>query len=221
MSQVHIECPICMDNIESNKNCVTTECGHCFHASCLMRNVANNGFGCPYCRTAMAEEVEDEEEDVEDTESEWSEESVMFDDYSLRGLRFFMDNLEGIEHDEEDVNEEKEDEEEFAQEMTEQQNAEAVIRPSPEFIAEKLVSQGVTMEQLVKALLINHREYEAEEEEFVRLDDDLFGRFRIIISNYETAQQVAEPEESRLQTTSRLAYAIPPNVTVRRPPTSA
>jgi len=205
-----------MDNIDANKNCVTTECGHCFHASCLMRNVANNGFGCPYCRTAMAEEVEDDAD--EDEGSEWSEESVMFDDYSLRGLRFFTDNLESIEHDEEDVNEEKEDEEDLAAELADQQNAEAVIRPSPEFIAEKLVLQGVTMEQLVKALLINHREYEAEEEEFVRLDDDLFGRFRIIISNYETAQQVAEPEESRLRTTTRrLTYAMPPNVTVRRP----
>jgi hypothetical protein len=213
MSQSHIECPICMDNVELNKNCVTTECGHCFHASCLMRNVAHNGFGCPYCRTAMAEDVEDEE-DEEDANSEWSEdeESVMFDDYALRGLRFFTDNLEGIEHDEEDALEEKEDEEEIAEEMTEQQNAEAVIRPSPEFIAEKLVSQGVTMEQLVKALLINHREYEAEEEAFTRLDDDLFGRFRIIISNYETAQQVAEPEEQRLRTSNRDA-----NVTVRRP----
>ena len=204
-----------MDNVELNKNCVTTECGHCFHASCLMRNVAHNGFGCPYCRTAMAEDIEDiedEEEEDEDAESEWSEESVMFDDYALRGLRFFTENLEGIEHDEEDALEEKEDEEEIAEEMAEQQNAEAVIRPSPEFIAEKLVSQGVTMEQLVKALLINHREYEAEEEAFIRLDDDLFGRFRIIISNYETAQQVAEPEEQRLRTVNRDA-----NVTVRRP----
>lgn len=213
MSQVHIECPICMDNVELNKNCVTTECGHCFHASCLMRNVAHNGFGCPYCRTAMAEDVEDEEDiEEEDDNSEWSEESVMFEDYALRGLRFFTDNLEGIEHDEEDALEEKEDEEELAEELAEQQNAEAVIRPPPALIAEKLVAQGVTMEQLVKSLLINHREYEAEEEEFSRLDDELFGRFRIIISNYETAQQVAQPQEQRLRTSNRDA-----NVTLRRP----
>ena len=214
MSQSHIECPICMDNVELNKNCVTTECGHCFHASCLMRNVAHNGFGCPYCRTAMAEDVEEDEdeEEEEDDDSEWSEESVMFDDYALRGLRFFTDNLEGTEHDEEDTLEEKEDEEEIAEQLVQQENDESVIRPSPEFIAEKLVSQGVTMEQLVKALLINHREYAAEEEEFSRLDDELFGRFRIIISNYETAQQVAEPGEERLRTSTRDA-----NVTVRRP----
>jgi hypothetical protein len=207
--QVHIECPICMDNVETNKNCVTTECGHCFHASCLMRNVAHNGFGCPYCRTTMAEEVADDDDDDIESSSEWSEESVMFDDYALRGLRFFMNNLEGIEHDDEDALEEKDDEEEIAERLVQ----EVVVKPSPAFIAEKLVSQGVTMEQLVKSLLINHREYEAEEEEFVRLDDDLFGRFRIIISNYETAQQVAEPEESRLRTTTNRDA----NVTVRRP----
>jgi hypothetical protein len=52
------DCPICMEQIESfTKNCVTTECGHCFHTSCLMTSVAHNGFGCPYCRTAMAKKV--------------------------------------------------------------------------------------------------------------------------------------------------------------------
>lgn len=47
-------CPICMDIMDLTKNCIITECGHTFHASCLMQNVVHNGFGCPYCRTAMA-----------------------------------------------------------------------------------------------------------------------------------------------------------------------
>ena len=59
-----IECPICMDCIESTtNNCVTTECGHCFHTNCLMKSVAHNGFGCPYCRTAMAEQPEEDDDD--------------------------------------------------------------------------------------------------------------------------------------------------------------
>jgi L-lysine 2,3-aminomutase len=33
-----IECPICMDPIDGNKNSVVTECGHKFHCSCLMKN---------------------------------------------------------------------------------------------------------------------------------------------------------------------------------------
>ena len=66
------ECPICMDAIDPNKNRVTTECGHTFHCSCLMTNVSHNGFACPYCRTAMAEEVEGENEYNDDySTSSW------------------------------------------------------------------------------------------------------------------------------------------------------
>ena len=66
------ECPICMDPIEGAKNSITTECGHAFHATCLMTSVAHNGFGCPYCRTAMAEVPEEEDdEDDEDTKLRW------------------------------------------------------------------------------------------------------------------------------------------------------
>ena len=36
-----VECPICMDQIEGDRNKVVTECGHCFHTSCLMKNVAH------------------------------------------------------------------------------------------------------------------------------------------------------------------------------------
>ena len=65
------ECPICMDDICLNVNCVTTECGHQFHTSCLMQNVAHNGFGCPYCRNTLAEYVKDEEDtDYEDSDFE-------------------------------------------------------------------------------------------------------------------------------------------------------
>ena len=42
------------------------------------------------------------------------------------------------------------------------------------------------MEQLVKALLKDHDEYDVEETEFINIDDDLFGVLRTIISNYTT-----------------------------------
>jgi len=61
----YIECPICMDEINMNTNCVTTECGHTFHCSCLLKNAAHNGFGCPYCRSSLAEEVIDEDDEEE------------------------------------------------------------------------------------------------------------------------------------------------------------
>jgi hypothetical protein len=64
-----IDCPICMDPIDGNKNSVVTECGHKFHCSCLMKNSCHNGFDCPMCRSAMVEDMEDDD-DVEDEEDE-------------------------------------------------------------------------------------------------------------------------------------------------------
>lgn len=168
------ECPICMDDI-LNINCVTTECGHTFHSSCLMRSVAHQGFGCPYCRTVMAEMPEEDDDDDYEDEVEYVEDERNPDDFALRGLRFFFNNLEGEEHDHEDVLEEQEDMEE----------EEPIVKPTPAFIAQKLMDQGITMEQLVKAMLKDHDEYEEEEEDCLRVDDDIFGRLRIIISNYQ------------------------------------
>jgi hypothetical protein len=222
MSQTQniIECAICMDDINFNSNnFIKTECGHCFHASCLMTNVSHNGFGCPYCRTAMAEEVEEDE-------SEWSEVSYddeLYGDDALRGLRFFTDNIEGVEHDAEDVEEEDAVEDEEVEEEEEEEP-----RPTPEFITQKLIQQGVTMEQLVKALLIaDHPEYDNEAEEFTQTTNELFGKLRIIITNYQppapaplvTPVSVVEPVTTVAQVDDSAQPKIHPNVTVRRPMT--
>lgn len=184
-----VECPICIDEIDMSKNCVKTECGHWFHASCLLTNIAHNGFGCPYCRTVMADEIADEEEEYEEDDGE---EDGLFNDSALRGFRFFMNNLEGDNHDEEDVNEEDaEIEDTNVVEVVE--DAEIVAaRPTAEFIAQSLLSRGVTMEDLVKCLLTNHEEYEAELEQLDRHDGEIFGKMRIIISNYMPPVPVAD-----------------------------
>ena len=174
------DCPICMEIIDFKKNCVTTECGHCFHTNCLMTSVAHNGFGCPYCRTAMAEEIQEEEEEEWYDEDEENDE--MFTDDSLRGFRFFMNNINGLDHDEEDIEDEEEDSEDEDQEEP---------IPSAEFLAKKMIEDGVTIEQMVKALLLSHAEYE-DNEEFDRVDNELYGKLRIIISNY-TPEQNSEP----------------------------
>lgn len=66
-------CPICAECVNSTKNCVITQCGHCFHTKCLMTNVAINNFNCPCCRTPMTDKIEKKEtnpwEIVEDTHS--------------------------------------------------------------------------------------------------------------------------------------------------------
>lgn len=187
------DCPICMDEVDFTKNCVTTECGHTFHARCLMTSVAHNGFACPYCRTAMAEEVAEEEDD-EDYEDDATVEEIYSDD-ALRGFRFFMNNVNGVQHDVEDVEEEEDVEE---AEMGPRRRSYGDVRfndngemsweeeeenPPAEFIAQKLTDQGVTVEQLVKALMADHEEYQ-DDEDIERINDELFGKLRIIISNY-------------------------------------
>jgi hypothetical protein len=124
-----------------------------------MTSIANNGFGCPYCRTAMAEEPEEEEE-----ETVWFDEEEMFDDDALRGFRFFWNNLNSEPHDEDD---------------------------ETDFVAQKLREQGVTFEQLFKMVCFNvYEEYEYVEAG-QRLSDDIFGKIRIIVSNY-TPEKAAE-----------------------------
>jgi hypothetical protein len=192
-----LECPICMDDINITKNCITTECGHCFHASCVMRNVAQNGFACPMCRTAMAEYA-----DVDSADEEYVADNLSLaydrnpDDYALRGLRLFMDNVEGVAHDNEDELEESEDEED-------------PVLPSPAYIAQKLQEQGATMEDLVKILLREYEEYDDHDREFERVDDLIWGQMRILIDNFQS-------QEDEAQSVAVVEEPIHPNVTVRQ-----
>jgi hypothetical protein len=174
------------------------------------------------CRTAMAEEPEEEEKSVwsEVSDEDEDEEEEMFDDFALRGFRFFMNNVEGEQHDNEDELEEQEDMEDAADEEAQP----APAKPTVAFLAQKLVEQGITMEHLLKVLLRDHEEYDAEDEEFERVDDDVFGKIRIIVSNYEppaeaqpevAEQQAPEPEQQPIDNSAQpKRYA---NVTVRRP----
>ena len=176
------ECPICMDPIEGDKNKVVTECGHCFHTNCLMTSVVHNGFGCPYCRTAMAQEPEDEESDYDDDEVE----EELYNDDVLRVFRLFMANIEDEEQDEDDI----------IQEQYEEQIRETAIERereheldnggiSPEYVAQRLILQGVGTIDLVKVLLLGHDGFENRNEEFDRLDGEIFGKMRAIIANYQ------------------------------------
>jgi hypothetical protein len=180
-----IECPICMDEIDGEKNKVITECGHCFHTSCLMKNVVHNGFGCPYCRNVMAEEPADDNSDEEYDEYSVDEEGPDYNDNVLQGARWLFQRAEGEDIDDEEDSVLDEDEE-----VVEEQ----VDRPSVDYIVERLVQNGVTMSDLVKTvLLFDHDEFE-NEESFERGDSELFGKFRIIISNFQPAVAVVEDE---------------------------
>ena len=179
------ECPICMDPIEGAKNSITTECGHAFHATCLMTSVAHNGFGCPYCRTAMAEVPEEEDDEDDDSDGEYDDEII--DDDALRGFRFFMNNLTGEAHEEQDIAEE-DVYVEYENNPEPEEPGEPI--PTASFIAQKLTQQGITMEDLVKTLLLHHDEYESQNEQLERVDSEMFGRLRVIISNFTPEQNV-------------------------------
>ena len=158
------ECPICMDDICLNVNCVTTECGHQFHTSCLMKNVAHNGFGCPYCRNTMAECVDEEEEseyesdgdeyeeDDDEEEEEEEEEPVGENDVALQGMRQLFRRVNN-------------DIEEAAEERPRVVTAEEMTWT--------LIDAGYNMNDVVKAFMINngyHLHYPDdtnEEDEFV------------------------------------------------------
>ena len=167
------ECPICMEVLTGTKNIVTTECGHCFHTNCLMTSVAHNGFGCPYCRAQMAEAPEESDDD----DSEWNSydgDEELYGDHSLRGARWLFQRANG---------EEVDDEEDTPDEGEDREDMDIIVKPSVEFLTRKLVSQGITMENMVQALLIDHDEYDnsADGDNY---DGILFGKLRILISNF-------------------------------------
>jgi hypothetical protein len=181
-----INCPICLDVIEVNRNCVTTECGHCFHTNCLMQNVAHNGFDCPYCRSVMADIPE---EDTEYTDYDEDEEEI-FQEYILRGFRFFFNNLNGEPHDDHDNSEEDLDvivpRDNSDDEVTVVETSNV---PSINFVAQNLQAQGVTFEQLVS--IICHDFYNWEEnEELDVLNREIRNKISSIILNYNPQQPV-------------------------------
>lgn len=158
------ECPICFDTI-GDKNNITTECGHKFHASCLMTNVSSNGFNCPCCRSMMAAQIIDSDSDSDFDSDSYSDgsyttssDSEEFDqhnsEYMLRGFRFFMNQYENIQHDQEDEADEDEHEEDEAD-----RKKQIAILPTVENITGKLIEKGISMNQVVGAMMAIKIEY--------------------------------------------------------------
>jgi hypothetical protein len=184
------ECPICMDTIEGLCNRVVTECGHAFHCSCLMQNTAHNGFGCPYCRTKMAEEPEEEEESDDGYGDDESEVTV-FDEDALTSFRMFHQRINDEEVEEEEAEEwdtvvgdeeEEQDEEEEAQ------------MPDAAYMAQKLATRGITFEDLVKNILFQeHSNFGENYTDYERRSSEVFGQFRAIISQYTPSEPTPAP----------------------------
>jgi hypothetical protein len=125
-----------------------------------------------------------EEEESEDGDSEWNsyeEDEELYGDHSLRGARWLFQRANGEEvDDEEDLEDARDDE-----------DMDIIVKPTVEFLTRKLVSQGITMENMVQALLIDHDEYDVSGEG-ANFDGILFGKLRILISNFKPEDDVSK-----------------------------
>jgi len=168
-----MECPICFDLILPNVNCVTTDCGHSFHTSCLMKNTAVNGYDCPYCRTQMADAPESEygdgdHEDDDDDDDDYADEEEE-EEYTLMGFRWFFQQIHGeeLEGDAVEYEELLKEERDFDEE-SEKMSEEAKAKIHNVMIGLKQINT-ITYEDLLKAFIhvsidkfpLNHEAEEA------------------------------------------------------------
>ena len=192
------DCPICMETIEGTKNIIVTECGHRFHCNCLMQNAAHNGFGCPYCRTVMAEEPLNEEDDDDDDASLFDDEDSpeLLTDNELTSFRMFNQRLSGevVEEEEEELEEELEEEEEEEEE------------PDSHYMAQKLHEKGFTYEDLVKCLLwAEHSEMGSRYEKYERRSNEVYGQIKKASRRFERQNETRQ-NETRQPETRQVQY---------------
>ena len=202
------ECPICMDIIDELNNRVTTECGHVFHCSCLMKNTVYNGFGCPYCRTSLAEITEqnhgnntnnydsddnsddsDDSDNSDDDTDDYLEEENKF----LTSFRMFHQQINGleVEEDNEEEDNEEEDNEEEDNEEEDNEEEDTLNHPVPDFalVSIKLLERGITFDDLVKTILYHeHDNYLRQYSKHERRSSEVYGQFRAVISRFKHEQ---------------------------------
>jgi hypothetical protein len=164
-----------MEKIEKNKNNLTTDCGHTFHTSCLLTNIAKNGFGCPYCRTLLAEKESDDESLptlIDAEEYNWETEVNQIDltetDAALAWNAEITPLLENVERRE--------------VETLDADLPDTHTIPTPREIVTKLQERGITMYHFVQAFLKDFVSYGNDEETFMRVDDELYEHINEIIN---------------------------------------
>lgn len=215
MSNMIQECVICMEDIVSkDTNYVKTVCGHEFHTSCLMTNVAHNGsncFHCPSCRTSMApmfflpNRVENQMEVDHDAQTVYDEDHVSYDpDDSFRGMRLLFSRVEEAEAEvEEDppnsvADEDLDDirERNFAIMQLTMAQQQMYLPPS-NVLATFLQDRGITFEDLVKCLLYGDADYNYYDLQYGMTFGRVMGKI------------VAKKKQFRLQETLRQFSLLP------------
>jgi len=166
-----------MEIIDLCKNCATTECGHQFHSNCLMKSIAFNGFGCPYCRFEMVEEIIDSEDEEEYEDGEEREAGEHDNDADEDG-----DGDDDSATD--DDNDDDDDDDEVAINPNEP-------LPSFELIQKKFIEKGITYESLVKTIMFNSMIYHKKEnfEDYQKCNTFMEELFFDIVTRYEPEQE--------------------------------
>ena len=96
MSTELCECPVCLEEIGDN-NRITTECGHTFHASCIIQNLHTSPL-CPMCRTDLddAPTAQRHLEDLDDETMDTLVDSILDGTHSnhrvTNNIMIFVDN---------------------------------------------------------------------------------------------------------------------------------
>ena len=76
------ECPICYDEITNKSNKTITECGHCFHSSCLIKHAILTNTGCPLCRQQLADIAESDSDSDSNSDSDSYSDSSSYEEDS-------------------------------------------------------------------------------------------------------------------------------------------
>ena len=118
----------------------------------------------------MAEEPANDDDDEEDSYYEYEDDQ--FDDNALTSFRMFHQQLD---------DEEVEPEPDIEEDIEEDEENEPVETPAT--IATKLAARGVTMEDVVKVLLLEHGEYTRYEDQYERKASELYGKIRSILTS--------------------------------------
>jgi hypothetical protein len=186
------ECPICFDVIGDNNN-IITECGHKFHASCIMRNVSMNGFGCPCCRSVMADEPESDDDDSTEYEDDDEDETTVNsanlepdNDYVMRGFRLFTSRFEEEEPDYEDV---------YTEERSEYYLGYISTFPTYNEVIHCLREDAVSYEQLVAYILHCKEGYE-HNQQIRRIYRYVFDKIDKIINLLNDSDEGEDDDES-------------------------
>ena len=154
-----MDCSICMEIIDTNVNICTTECGHCFHSNCLIKNISHNGFGCPYCRKILAEKpikmVDLDNDDNNDNNDNINhiddqEPDYVYNDYELRGFRWLFNRTYG--EDIEQYGYEKPYEDVYLEEFYEEKEKIKNLLPTS-IIKENMMNNNITYDELIEYIL--------------------------------------------------------------------